>query len=60
MKQDAPYKNMKDFTEAARKVPGQFNAGLVQGITEFTFWGYTHNEKLDIPTRFKESSYVKR
>jgi tripartite-type tricarboxylate transporter receptor subunit TctC len=49
VKQDAPYKNMKDFTEAARKVPGKFNAGLVQGITEFTFWGYTNEQKLDIP-----------
>ena len=49
VKADAPYKNMKDFTEAARKAPGKFNAGLVQGITEFTFWGYTHEQKLDIP-----------
>ena len=49
VKQDAPYKNMKEFTEAARKAPGKFNAGLVQGITEFTFWGYTHAQKLDIP-----------
>lgn len=49
VKADAPYKNMKDFTEAARKAPGKFNAGLVQGITEFTFWGYTNEQKLDIP-----------
>jgi tripartite-type tricarboxylate transporter receptor subunit TctC len=49
VKADAPYKTMKDFTEAARKAPGKFNAGLVQGITEFTFWGYTHDQKLDIP-----------
>jgi len=48
VKQDAPYKNMKEFTEAARAAPGKFNAGLVQGITEFTFWGYEHQEKLDI------------
>ena len=48
VKQDAPYKNMKDFTEAARKVPGQFNAGLVQGITELTFRGYLHHENLQI------------
>ncbi len=49
VKQDAPYKNMKEFTEAARAAPGKFNAGLVQGITEFTFWGYTHEQRLDIP-----------
>jgi tripartite-type tricarboxylate transporter receptor subunit TctC len=48
VKADAPYKTMKEFTEAARKAPGQFNSGLVQGITEFTFWGYSHYEKLDI------------
>jgi tripartite-type tricarboxylate transporter receptor subunit TctC len=48
VKQDAPYKTMKEFTEAARAAPGKFNAGLVQGITEFTFWGYLHNEKLDV------------
>jgi tripartite-type tricarboxylate transporter receptor subunit TctC len=49
VKKDAPYKTMKDFTEAARAAPGKFNAGLVQGITEFIFWGYTHHERLDIP-----------
>src|SRR5256885_160977 len=48
VKQDAPYKNVKDFTEAARAASGKFNAGLVQGITEFTFWGYLHHQKLDI------------
>ena len=48
MKADAPYNNIKDFTEAARKAPGTFNSGLVQGITEFTFWGYSHHEKLQI------------
>ena len=36
VKADAPYKNVKEFTEAARKAPGKFNSGLVQGITEFT------------------------
>ena len=45
---DAPYKNVKEFTEAARANPGKFNSGLVQGITEFIFWGYSHNEKLQI------------
>ena len=39
---------MKEFTEAARKAPGTFNSGLVQGITEFIFWGYSHHEKLQI------------
>src|SRR5689334_4229332 len=49
VKQDAPYKTMKEFTEAARAAPGKFNSAMVQGITEFTFWGYAHHEKLDIP-----------
>jgi tripartite-type tricarboxylate transporter receptor subunit TctC len=48
VKKDAPYNTIKEFTEAARKEPGKFSSGLVQGITEFTFWGYTHVEKLDI------------
>jgi tripartite-type tricarboxylate transporter receptor subunit TctC len=48
VKQDAPYKNAKEFTEAVRKEPGKFNSGLVQGITEFTFWGYEHAEKLKV------------
>ena len=46
--EDAPYSNVKEFTEAARAAPGKFNSGLVQGITEFTFWGYQHHEKLQI------------
>jgi tripartite-type tricarboxylate transporter receptor subunit TctC len=45
---DAPYNNVKEFTEAVRAAPGKFNSGLVQGITEFTFWGYQHQEKLQI------------
>jgi len=48
VKKDAPYSNVKEFTEAARAAPGTFNSGLVQGITEFTFWGYEHHEKLQI------------
>ncbi len=48
VKADAPYSNVKEFTEAARKAPGTFSSGLVQGITEFTFWGYAHHEKLQI------------
>ena len=46
--QNAPYNNVKDFTEAARKEPGKLNSGLVQGITEFTFWGYCHHEGLNV------------
>ncbi len=48
VKADAPYKNVKEFTEAVRANPGKFNYGAVQGITEFTFWGYVHREKLQI------------
>lgn len=48
VKKDAPYNDLKGFTEAARAAPGTFNSGLVQGITEFTFWGYTHHQKLQI------------
>jgi tripartite-type tricarboxylate transporter receptor subunit TctC len=48
VKKDAPYNNIKEFTEAARAAPGTFNSGLVHGITELTFWGYQHHEKLQI------------
>jgi tripartite-type tricarboxylate transporter receptor subunit TctC len=48
VKADSPFKTIKDFTEAARAAPGNFNAAMVQGITEFTFWGYEHAEGLDI------------
>ena len=48
VKKDALYNNLKEFTEAARAAPGTFNSGLVQGITELTFWGYQHHEKLQI------------
>src|SRR5262249_8662952 len=48
VKADAPYSTVKEFTEAARAAPGKFNSGLVQGITEFTFWGYCHHEGLNI------------
>ena len=48
VKKDAAYNDLKGFTEAARAAPGQFNSGLVQGITEFTFWGYEHHQKLKI------------
>ena len=45
---NAPYGTVKEFTEAARKEPGKFNSGLVQGITEFTFWGYCHDQGLNV------------
>ena len=48
VKKDAPYSNLEEFTDAARAAPGTFNSGLVQGITELTFWGYQHHEKLQI------------
>jgi tripartite-type tricarboxylate transporter receptor subunit TctC len=48
VKADAPYSDVKAFTAAARANPGKFNSGLVQGITEFTFWGYAYHEKLNI------------
>jgi len=48
VKKDAPYGNLRGFTEAARSAPGTLNSGLVQGITELTFWGYQHHEKLQI------------
>jgi tripartite-type tricarboxylate transporter receptor subunit TctC len=46
VKADAPYNNVKEFTEAVRASPGTFNYGAVPGITEFTFWGYVYHEKL--------------
>jgi len=45
---DSPFRTIKDFTEAARAAPGKFNAAMVQGITEFTFWGYEYAEGLEI------------
>jgi len=48
VKADSPFATIKDFTEAARAAPGKFNAALVQGITEFTFWGYEYAERLEI------------
>ena len=48
VKKDAPYDNLKEFTAAARAAPGTFNSGLVPGITELTFNGYLHHEKLKI------------
>lgn len=48
VKADAPYKTMKEFTETVKKEPGKYNSGLVQGITEFTFWGYEHEQGFKI------------
>ena len=48
VKADAPYDNVKKFTEAVRGSPGTFNYGAVPGITEFTFWGYVYHEKLQL------------
>src|SRR5208282_4277647 len=48
VKADAPFKTIKEFTEAAKLEPGNFNAAMVQGITEFTFWGYEQSEGLKI------------
>lgn len=48
VKADAPYNNVKEFTEYVRANPGKLNYGAVQGITEFTFWGYLHHEKLQM------------
>ena len=39
---------MKDFTDAARNAPGRLNCAMVQGITEFTFWGYEAAEDLKV------------
>ena len=48
VKADAPYSNVKEFVEAVRANPNKFNYGAVQGITEFTFWGFAYHEKLQI------------
>src|SRR6478752_6479473 len=40
--------NVKEFTEAARAKPGTFNYGAVPGITEFIFWGYLYDQKLQM------------
>ena len=48
VKADAPYSDVKGLTEAARAKPGTFNFGAVPGITEFIFWGYLHDQKLQM------------
>jgi tripartite-type tricarboxylate transporter receptor subunit TctC len=48
VKADSPFKTIKDFTEAAKREPGKYNGAMVQGITEFTFWGYEYAEGLKV------------
>jgi tripartite-type tricarboxylate transporter receptor subunit TctC len=48
VKADAPYSDVKGLTEAARAKPGTFNYGAVPGITEFIFWGYLYDQKLQM------------
>jgi len=48
VKADAPYRNVKEFTEFVRANQGKLNYGAVPGITEFTFWGYLYHEKLEM------------
>ncbi len=48
VKADSPFATIKDFTEAAKAAPGKYNAAMVQGITEFTFWGYEAAEGLTV------------
>lgn len=48
VKTDSPFATVKDFTEAARKVPGKYNGAMVQGVTEFTFWGYEAAEGITV------------
>lgn len=48
VKADSPFATIKDFTEAAKQAPGKYNCAMVQGVTEFTFWGYEAAEGLNI------------
>src|SRR6516164_3217702 len=48
VKTDAPFATIKEFTAAAKQAPGKYNCAMVQGITEFTFWGYEAAEGLTI------------
>jgi tripartite-type tricarboxylate transporter receptor subunit TctC len=48
VKTDSPFTTVKDFTEAARKAPGKYNGAMVQGVTEFTFWGYEAAEGITV------------
>jgi tripartite-type tricarboxylate transporter receptor subunit TctC len=48
VKADAPFATIQDFTAAAKQAPGKYNCAMVQGVTEFTFWGYEAAEGLTI------------
>jgi tripartite-type tricarboxylate transporter receptor subunit TctC len=48
VKADSAFATIREFTEAARQAPGKYNCAMVQGITEFTFWGYEAAEGLSI------------
>ena len=48
VKADSPFATIKDFTETAKKTPGKYNGAMVQGVTEFTFWGYEAAEGLTV------------
>src|SRR5215469_1573130 len=48
VKADGPFTTIKEFTRAAKLAPGKYNCAMVQGVTEFTFWGYEAGEGLTI------------
>jgi tripartite-type tricarboxylate transporter receptor subunit TctC len=48
VKIDSPFATVKDFTDAAKRTPGKYNGAMVQGITEFTFWGYEAAEGITV------------
>jgi tripartite-type tricarboxylate transporter receptor subunit TctC len=48
VKADSPFTTIKAFTEAAKLAPGKYNGAMVQGVTEFTFWGYEAAEGLNV------------
>ncbi len=48
VKADSTFATIRDFTEAAKQAPGKYNCAMVQGVTEFTFWGYEAGEGLNI------------
>jgi tripartite-type tricarboxylate transporter receptor subunit TctC len=48
VKADSPFATIKEFTQAAKQGPGKYNCAMVQGVTEFTFWGYEAAEGLTI------------
>ena len=48
VKADSLFTTIREFTEAAKKAPGKYNGAMVQGVTEFTFWGYEAAEGLSV------------